>query len=148
MAVMKARVASILPIMRRWYDGMAEYKLRTGSYFTEDDDSPDGSEVGANWPSDWKDGKKPCEDSNYCTNGTWLCTINGNDDGSVYCGYRIGNSTIFEIYMNQHDGSDICGGNQGKTICAPISDEGEKICKSLGKPSGTEGGLQCTQIGG
>ena len=48
MAVTKARVASILPLMRRWYDGLAEYKLRTGSYLTEEGEYPDGADLGAN----------------------------------------------------------------------------------------------------
>jgi len=151
MAVMKARVASILPIMRRWYDGLAEYKLRTGSYLTEDDECPDGSEIGANWPSDWKNGgneEELCGNYDYCTDGTWTCGINGGDDGSVSCDYKKGNIVIIAIYMNQPDGYDWCGGNQGKTICLPITDEGEKICKSLGKPSGINGGRQCTVIGG
>ena len=32
MAVTKAKVASILPLMRRWKDALQEYKLQHGSY--------------------------------------------------------------------------------------------------------------------
>ena len=142
MAVTKARVASILPLMRRWYDGLAEYKLRTGSYLTEEGEYPDGADLGANWPSDWLDGE--CGDRGDCSNDIWGCDTNFLDDGSVGCTYN----SLFQIRMNQPDGFDYCGGNQGKIICVPYTNDGEKICKSLGKPSGTENGRQCTQIGG
>ena len=145
MAVTKARVATILPLMRRWYDGLAEYKLRTGSYLTEEGESPDGADLGANWPSDWQDYEnKLCGDAPHCHNDIWSCETNGADDGSVYCEYK-------DLYMVmvQPDGEyDYCGGNQGKIICVPYTNDGEKICKSLGKPSGTNNGRQCTQIGG
>ncbi len=149
MAVTKAKVASILPLMRRWYDGMAEYKLRTGSYFTEDDENPDGSLVGANWQSDWinLDEDTPCGDYFACGDGIWECGINYGDDGSIGCTYE----SKFVIIMSQSDSHDYCGGNQGKTICMPFngsSVEGEKICKSLGKPSGKFDDRQCTVIGG
>ena len=151
-AVMKARVASILPIMRRWHDGMIEFKLRTGSYFIGDFpdgdyESPNGSDVGANWPSDWKKtgDDTPCEDFYACYNDYWSCATNDNDDGSIGCNYK----DIFEIVMTQVEEANYCeGNNEGKTICLPFDDEGEKICKSLGKPSGEQSGLQCTQIGG
>ena len=39
MAVTKAKVASILPLMRRWKDAMYEYKLQHGSYEVEDYES-------------------------------------------------------------------------------------------------------------
>ena len=146
MAVTKARVATILPLMRRWYDGLAEYKLRTGSYLTEEGDSPDGSDIGANWPSDWERcGDGSCGDDQCCHNEYWQCYINFADDGSVYCEYK----DLYTAIMVQPDGEyDYCGGNQGKIICVPYTNDGEKICKSLGKPSGTENGRQCTQIGG
>ena len=49
-AVNKARVASILPVMRRWKDALADYKLQHGSYCkkgTDDDcdEWPDGSDL-------------------------------------------------------------------------------------------------------
>ena len=144
MAVTKARVSSMLPLMRRWYDALQEYKLQHGSYLNEEGDSPDGADLGVNWPNDWNDGE--CGDDAACSNDYWECYINGADDGSVYCDYK----QIFNIIMSQPDGEyDYCGGNQGKVICLPPrSDEGEKICKNLGKPSGTFNSRQCTVIGG
>lgn len=139
-AVIKARVSSILPLMRRWYDALAEYKLRHGDYDTFDADT-----LGVNWPSDWNDGDDPCgSNSSACSNEYWVCYINASDDGSVLCEYK----GLFNIIMNQSDGEDYCGGNQGKIICSPWNAEGEKICKNLGKPSGEVNNRQCTQIGG
>ena len=142
-AVMKARVASMLPLMRRWYDALQEYKLQHGSYLDENDVSPNGTDLGVSWPSDWENGN--CiEEYLSCANDYWSCEINTDDDGSVACGYK----DVFMMIMNQPDGEDLCGGNQGKIICIPYDDEGEKMCKSLGKPSGKSNGLQCTVIGG
>ena len=141
-AVMKARVVSMLPLMRRWYDALQEWKLQHGTYLKGDDDFPDGADLGVNWPSDWNNGE--CGNQDPCSNEIWECETNVSDDGSVTCTYK----QMFMIYMNQPDSyHDVCGGNQGKIICEPWNDEGEKICKNLGKPSGTEGDLQCTVIG-
>ena len=51
MAVTKAKVASILPLMRRWHDAIMEYKLQHDDYAFED-----ASALGVNWPTDWNDG--------------------------------------------------------------------------------------------
>ena len=148
MAVTKARVASILPLMRRWYDGLAEYKLRHDSYLTEDYDWPDGSMLGANWPADWKNEEEDnCGDNQVCHNNYWFCDINLGDDGSVRCRYK----NLFEIIMGQPDGDDYCdtASSKGKIICMPYmsSDEGKKICKNMGKSFGDED-WACTQIVG
>ena len=47
-AVVKARVSSMLPLMRRWYDALQEYKLQHGSYLNEEGYSPDGADLGVN----------------------------------------------------------------------------------------------------
>ena len=149
MAVTKSRVMSMLPLMRRWYDALAEYKLRTGYYCVDADcnDYPDGADLGVNWPSDWKnfDDDEACRDSYRCYDETWNCDSNFADDGTVVCT----NKEAFRIIMSHPDiDNDYCGGNQGKIICEPLNAEGEKICKNLGKPSGTtDDDLQCTVIG-
>ncbi len=151
MAVTKSRVMSMLPLMRRWYDALQEWKLRNGTYCKggEDgscEDTPDGADLGVNWPSDWDDGE--CGDNPECSNDYWQCYINSADDGSVSCDYSQGGNPILGIVMNQPDGADLCGGNQGKIICYPMIDEGEKICKNLGKSSGEINNRQCSVIGG
>ena len=92
MAVTKAKVASILPLMRRFKDALAEYKLQHGSYLTEDGDNPDADTLGVNWPTDWE-----CEDDLkvHCYNDYWECIANGlMANGIVTCGTH-----DFSIYM-------------------------------------------------
>ncbi len=122
MAVTKAKVASILPIMRRWKDAYAEYKLQHGSYMTEEGDYPDADTLGVNWPSDWE-----CDNSGVeCWNDYWYCFPNEDMYGEIYCRHLI-DENHFSIQMFQPDdenyeylrGMTICGGNQ-------------KICKALG----------------
>ena len=147
--VIKSRVISILPIMRRWYDALQEYNLQHDSYFTEEGDNPSGSDLGVNWPSDWENSGENCGESSCCSNENWYCAINGSDDGSIYCDYSQGNVFLLEIVMNPPDGADYCGGNQGKVLCYPANQEGENICKTFGKSVGeTWSGFQCTEIGG
>ena len=121
MAVTKAKVASILPIMRRWKDAMQEYKLQHDSY--EGD-----AVVDANWPSDWNN----CEiDSNICESDYWSeCNAN-LDNGRVYCWREIDNNNEFEIVMYQHDDSDY-EELKGQLTCEAKGTEGNKICKALG----------------
>ena len=150
MAVTKAKVASILPIMRRWYDALAEYKLQHGYYYDEDNEIyPDGSDLGVNWPSDWKNGDEDsCGDSSFCHNDYWNCSLFNTDDGSVACSHN--NGAFFVITMQHPDDYSACGKeeNRGKIICFSHNAKGEKICKSLGKPSGKFNDKQCTVIGG
>ena len=151
MAVTKSKVASILPIMRRWKDALAEYKLQHGTYCKVGievcSDWPSASDLGVNWPSSWKNGNESCsEDANACSDGYWNCEGGLQDDGSVEC-YVYGNS-IFRIIMTQPDSYDVCGGNQDKIICEPISPEVDNICIKLGKPAGENEAGICTQIGG
>ena len=139
MAVTKAKVASILPIMRRWKDALYEYKLQHGSYCKEGVDGaceeyPDGSDLGVNWPSDWKDEDgEPCGDSIGCENGYWtLCYSNYDaDEGEVKCYVE----DYFEINMYQPDYSD--EEFRGKIVCVAYNgsdsnNKGHKICKALG----------------
>ena len=142
MAVTKAKVASILPLMRRFKDALTEYKLQHGSYCKvetdgECEEDPDGADLGVNWPSDWKNGNAVCGDSNTCENDTWYCFINNWYDGSVYCDYKKADRQL-HIIMTQPDGYSLCYDDDasktlGKTICFSFDDEYEKICKSIGK---------------
>ena len=130
MAVTKAKVASILPIMRRWKDAMYEYKLQHGSYRDENDSRPDGAALGVNWPSDWDDGD--CGNSLECTNDYWDCIANEEDTGYVYCYHVVDDdNNRFYITMYQYDES-IYEDVKGMTTCEAQGTEGEKVCKALG----------------
>ncbi len=123
MAVTKAKVASILPIMRRWYDALQEYKLQHGSYLTEDETWPDADTLGVNWPSDWE-----CynDEQTECHNDYWNCFAN-EEMGKVYCNH----DGIFVILMYPPEnewGEELIG----KRTCFVEVDEGHKVCKALG----------------
>ena len=126
MAVTKAKVASILPIMRRWKDALQEYKLQNGSYVTEDEDYPDADTLGTNWPSDWE-----CPNVNIeCGNGYWNCFANEDSGGEISCLHDT-NDGSFSILMYQADDQN-CEACQGKILCQANGTEGNKVCKALG----------------
>ena len=123
MAVTKAKVASILPLMRRFKDALAEYKLQHGSYLTEDGDYPDADTLGVNWPTDWE-----CYDNfaTDCHNDYWSCYVNSDESGFVGCGNR-----YFHIMMYQVD-DPTYEALRGVRTCESLGEEGEKVCKALG----------------
>ena len=132
MAVTKAKVASILPLMRRWKDAMAEYKLQHGSYCKVGQDGhceewPNAEEIGVSWPSDWG-----CSsDGTECDNDYWNdCMSNEEGTGYVYCSHWT-NDGEFSIYMYQPDDPD-CEVCRGKIVCYADGEEGNKVCKALG----------------
>ena len=133
MAVTKAKVASMLPLMRRWKDALAEYKLQHGDYGNEDDGYPDGATLGVNWPSDWKqfDTNNPCGDNISCGNDYWNeCDANPEVTGYVYCLHETSDG-VLRIYMFQPDDpnyEDVAG----MMICEANDDESNKVCKALG----------------
>ena len=68
-AVDKSRVATMLPLMRRWFDALALYKLENGSYMTKDEDHPTADMLGVSWP---EDGMVDTLGLEYSTN-LWYC---------------------------------------------------------------------------
>ena len=119
MAVTKAKVASMLPLMRRWKDALMEYKLQHGDYNVND-----GSSLGVNWPSDWDEGL--CGDYPACQGEYWYCQGNYEQIGTVACFHD-----SFAIIMYQPDESDY-EDVVGMMTCESNGDEGEKVCKALG----------------
>ena len=122
MAVTKSKVASILPLMRRWKDALMEYKLQHGDY----GDASVGDILGVNWPSDWE-----CSQSVECRNDYWGCTGNDNEGGRVYCNHNIDANNHFLIMMYQFDDEDY-ENLRGMMTCEATGNEGEKVCKALG----------------
>ena len=148
MAVTKAKVASILPLMRRFKDAMAEWKLQHGHYCAIEDIynigtgnceiSVNGEEddLGVTWPSSWEGNNSYKE----CWNDYWSdCNINDGFDGSVYCEHIIDSDNSFTIYMLQSDNDPNFAPYRGftekfvgKTICKALGVQGHKVCKALG----------------
>ena len=123
-AVTKAKVASILPLMRRWKDALAECNLQYGNYSWDNCSSLD-----VNWPSDWKQGNnQPCEDSIQCYNDYWNeCFVNEEEDGCVYCIAYYGTADQLEIHMCQPNDQ-----NGAQELYCIGEGKNEKVCKSLG----------------
>ena len=126
MAVTKSRVASILPLMRRWKDAMMEYKLQHGDY-CPNGNCPDGATLGVNWPSDWE----CAAGSGECWNDDWDCISNEEFTGYVYCYRNIDDDNNFQISMYQPDES-IYEDVAGMITCEANGTEAEKVCKALG----------------
>ena len=124
MAVTKAKVASVMPLIRRWYVALAEYKLTHGDY-----NYTDPAALDANWPSDWGEEEGECLNMDACYNDYWGC---GVEYGSPYCLHVASDGeSAFAIYMFQPD-SQFCENCRGKTVCFADGDEGNKVCKALG----------------
>ena len=135
MAVTKAKVASILPLMRRWKDALQEYKLQHGSY-DDLDRFTGGATLGVNWPSDWNDGESnSCGDSIGCGNDYWGCGIDVNGKVACFTSTSDGEFDI-EIYQPDDPNEDF----RNKITCYAYGDEAHKICKALGGklPEGVE----------
>ena len=126
MAVTKAKVASILPLMRRWKDALMEYKLTHGSYVQKDGSLPNGSILGVNWPNDWKFSDKPCGDNTNCSNDYWRCGCVNN--GFISCQH---DNPEFMIYMYPPDDPDF-EEFRDKVTCYSETANGIKICKTIG----------------
>ncbi len=121
MAVTKSRVATMLPLMRRWYDAMAMYKIENG-YYSEGFSRPGSAELGVSWPSDWtcSEGWAGLE----CWNEQWYCMVNEEMLGEVYCRMEwLENEPL--VQMSQPDDPYY---PPGKRFCL----DNEKVCKALG----------------
>ena len=132
MAVTKAKVAAILPVMRRWKDALMEWKLIHGSYCKVEnsggwcDEYPSADDLGVNWPGDWE-----CDDNGIeCENDYWYCFPNEETTGYVYCDHYDGIHGFF-IFMYQPD-DPYYEKYRGMTTCLADGDEGHKVCKALG----------------
>ena len=121
-AVDKSRVATILPLMRRWIDEMALYKLEHGTY-TKGENNPNILDaLGVSWPQDWTGTEYMEAESNL-----WYCFANEESTGYIYCDSKWKkDGENFEIVMTQPD--DTSGFPKGKRFCR----ENESFCKSLG----------------
>ena len=130
MAVTKAKVAGILPIMRRWIDAYQEYYLQHNSYLTEEGDVPDTDTLGVSWPSDWT-----CDEDSKganCWNDYWDCFSNEDTleyDSIISCVHRFSNTERIHIELNQGTEPD------GVRLCiayGSATSQANKVCKALG----------------
>ena len=117
MAVTKSRVATMLPLMRRWSDAAALFKVENGSY-CPNGPRPESAELGVSWPSEWT-----CDSAGECSNDYWDCLTNDECLGEVYCIMKwLGDGTFIQISQPddpQYSPGRTCFGN-------------ERVCKALG----------------
>ncbi|MBO7605981.1 MAG: hypothetical protein J6S61_05960 [Elusimicrobiaceae bacterium] len=144
-AVTKAKVVSMLPLMRRWKDALTEYNLRHGSYDDLDWETG-GATLGVNWPADWNcDEDVPCGDCTACWKHPWYCTGVSDSRGIVYCEYIIDDDNSFDIAMYPSDNET--EGLRDIITCEAYGTKAEKVCKGLGQLSEVSGnmcGAECT----
>ena len=120
-AVDKSRVATILPLMRRWADALALYKIEHGSYLNGYT-SPSADDLGVSWPEDWE--CSSTSGNTECWSDLWSCFPNEDGTGYVYCESMWKETgKNFSITITQPDDSPA-----GKRYCA----RNESFCKSLG----------------
>ena len=135
MAVVKAKVSTILPLMRAWKDAYAVWKLQHDQYDEGGSGEyglPTADDLGVNWPEDWE-----CDNEleTVCHNDEWDCYANDeNLMGDIVCYYK---DNSFRIGMFQYDDVSSCGTDMesfaNKIICVKGSSFGEKVCKSFGR---------------
>ena len=129
MAVTKAKVASILPLMRRWKDALTEYRLQHDAWLDGVSPSTYGEILGVTWPSDWKtDTNKPCNNNASCHNDYWKnCDVNDGGDGMITCYHNTSDGVFTIIFLSSEDED-----YPDKLTCQAEGKEATKVCKALG----------------
>ena len=126
-AVDKSRVATILPLMRRWIDAFALYKLEHGSYMNNGA-YPSADEVGVSWPNDWKTGNNGLEGEN----NFWYCFANEEGTGYVYCSLKWEQNQASETITLMITQPDETGLPPNKRLCMTDVNDLKSFCKALG----------------
>ena len=135
-AVTKAKVASILPIMKNWSNALQEWALVHNSYcrVTKEDGNCyiplSLSDLGINMPNDWKSNfsnTESCDGTYWCTNKQWSCYH--TDTGYVRCSDKENNYDIF-VYPPNYSRTKL----RGQITCEASSSSGAgpKFCAKFG----------------
>ena len=139
-AITKAEVASLLPLMRRWKDALQEWKYLYDNYCKDGkgtdstcEEKPNGADLGVTWPEDWRgwnDRQNPCGVKTDCITPIkkWRCYTHAN--GNVYCLERNKNFYII-IYQSDYYYTPLQG-LRNKVGCSSDNGEGQKICQKIG----------------
>ncbi len=134
--VTKAKVASILPMMRHWSDALQERFLIYENYCKVPNSAGDCTEIvtmsdlGVIWPSDWYNhfsNNRPCINTFWCENKQWSCYH--TDTGYVRCSDKENNYDIF-VYPPNYSRTKL----RGKITCEASlsSGAGSKFCARFG----------------
>ena len=117
-AVEKARVMQVLPLIKNMYDALALYKLEHGDYSASNfedlvADEPNGFETYNTLEFD---------------NDQWYCFPNEEGTGYSYCDNK---QHAYLIVMVQPD-DEPYSAFAGKRICVSRDEFGIRLCKALG----------------
>lgn len=142
-AVTKAKVASVLPLLRAWSQALMVYKLENDSY-CPDGVCPNAKDLDVYWPSDWKKAgtNEPCGNNTHCASDYWFeCRVNpvhGNHTyhGEVECAHAYTGYDWFYITIYPPDFND---------GISPESLRGKITCLSSGEPESIK---TCEYLGG
>ena len=140
-AVTKAEVASLLPVMRRWRDALQNWENMYGNYCKNgkgtlsacSEGAPDGNELGVTWPSTWKDHKhqfQKCEEKIDCISPDrkWQCY--GHHNGNVYC-LELKKNFFIIIYAPDYFYKPIQE-MRNHIGCVVTDENNRQICEKLG----------------
>lgn len=126
-AVWKAEVASILPVMRAWKDALVVYKMAQGEYYEKNPTTglpignPNPVDLGVISEGMWDDFEAQVSKRFYCGNRA------GVETGQVTC-----NSLFYDIAITMYQADEPFEENfAGKTLCLAYGDFFKKVCKSL-----------------
>ena len=132
MAVTKAKVAAVLPIMDAIRTALAEYALLYGDYHCHNGICPNPQTLNVEFPDDWTCHGMECE-SDY-----WYCFPNEESSGYVYCSHKIDSEDNgFGIWMYQLD-ETLYPEFKGMTTCYGWR-KGKEICQKIGGQAVDEG---------
>ena len=124
LAVTKAKIGTILPLMRNWYDNTAMYKLANGDY-----DTLDLGALNIEFPAGWTVTSFSNTKRGTSPDGEWRCSVNLNKRGGVSCLMKDG---LTQIEMYQPDES-FNTNLAGKRTCYYSNNaKAERVCKALG----------------
>ncbi len=128
-AVTKAKVASILPLMRNFKDALMEWKLTHGSYYKDESTytPPSMSDIGVTLSDDWT----VWGESTEFENDYWYCFPNEEVTGYVHCDHDFSADDSFIIFMFQSD-EEAYQGVAGMMICDATGPQSNKLCQALG----------------
>lgn len=139
-AVQKAKVASLLPLMYEWKYSLQEWKYIYDNYCKNGrgtdsicEEIPDGADLGVTWPEDWKDWndrQSPCGVKTDCVSPKkeWRCYT--HDNGNIYCLER--NKDFFIIMYQSDYYYEPLKQLRNKVGCSSSTEEGQRMCQKIG----------------
>ncbi len=136
--VAKARVASILPMMKHWSNSLQEWLLLHNTYCKAENsqgtcvESITLADLGVTWPNEWYShfaSQNSCNNTYWCENKQWSC-YHSSDTGYVRCSDKKNKYDIF-VYPPKYS---MKAKLRGKITCeaSDSSNAGPRFCTKIG----------------